>query len=454
MRKLALIVLLCTAAQGQQQLGTIVFRNSGKSEAQVAFLRGVLLMHNFAYPQAKRAFVEAKTIDPKFAMAYWGDAMTYNHPIWNQVDVEAGRRVLQDVAPLKSSVTPRERGYIEAIEALYGDGDKITRDQAYERAMQRLAIANPDDVEAHAFWSLAILGCRPWHQLDERRSIRAAAILEELFPNHPDHPGVLHYLIHAYDDPVHAPLGLRAARRYANVASSAPHALHMPSHIFLQLGMWDDAARSNEAAYALSKQWQEPDLHSLSWLQYIELQQHRYDDAKRVVAEVNGKDEHARGVRETMQVRYAVETGDYTAFDFADPVGRALRAIFEKRFDDAQRAIDDAASKKTDDRYGVTEPEPDELRALLAAARGNMSEALHYAQLAIDAEEKLGVPSGPPEDFKPAHELYGELLLQAGKPKEALEQFQKSLLRTPNRAASLAGAARATSSARVSAVTL
>ncbi|HEY8132792.1 MAG TPA: hypothetical protein VII12_12985, partial [Thermoanaerobaculia bacterium] len=234
MRKLVLILLLCTAAQAEEQLGTIVFPNSGKPEAQAAFLRGVLLMHNFAYPQAERAFVEAQKIDPKFALAYWGEAMACNHPIWNQVDVEAARRVLQNLAPLKSSVTPRERGYIEAVEALYGDGDKIARDQAYERAMQRLATANPDDVEAQVFWSLAILGCRPWHQLDERRSIRAAAILEELFPTHPDHPGVLHYLIHAYDDPLHAPLGLRAARRYAKVASSAPHALHMPSHIFLQ----------------------------------------------------------------------------------------------------------------------------------------------------------------------------------------------------------------------------
>src|SRR5205814_9880703 len=130
-----------------------------------------------------------------------------------------------------------------------------------------------------------------------------------LFPTHQDHPGVLHYLIHAYDDPVHAPLGLRAARRYARVASSAPHALHMPSHIFLQLGMWDEAARSNEAAYALSKEWKQPDLHSLSWLEYIYLQQHRAADAKRLLSEVAGESEHSHGVRETMQVRYAVETG-------------------------------------------------------------------------------------------------------------------------------------------------
>jgi tetratricopeptide (TPR) repeat protein len=452
MHKLALIVLLCTAVQAQEQLGTIVFPNSGKPEAQAAFLRGVLLLHNFAYPQAERAFVEAEKIDPNFAMAYWGEAMTHNHPLWNQFDGEGGKRVLGQLTPLKS-VTARERGYIEAVEALYGGGDKAVRDSGYEKAMERLARTNPDDVEAQVFWALSILGSRGWHKIDPRRSMRAAAILEELFPMHADHPGVLHYLIHAYDDPIHAPLGLRAARRYAKVASSAPHALHMPSHIFFQLGMWDDAARSNEAAYALSKEWvarehtagDKHDLHSLIWLQYVYLQQHRYSDAKRLLDEVEPSEGDGR---ETMQLRYAVETGEWSAFDFAHFVGRTLRAIAEKRFDDAQRAIDELSSKKNSDHHGdhyeVSAPEPDELRALLASARGAMSEALHYAQLAVATESSLDdVLSGPPDDFKPANELYGELLLQAGKPKEALQEFETSLLRTPNRAASVAGLKRA-----------
>jgi tetratricopeptide (TPR) repeat protein len=442
MRKVLLAMLLCTSASAQEQLGTIVFANSGRPEAQPAFLRGVLLLHNFAYPQAKRAFVEAEKIDPGFVLAWWGEAMTYNHPIWNQVDISEGRRVLQSVKPLKQAATPRERGYIDALELLFGEGDKTARDYAYEHAMERVAKDNPDDAEAQVFWALSILGSRAWHQLDERRSMRAAAILEELMPTHAAHPGVLHYLIHAYDDPVHAPLGLRAARRYSKVASSAPHALHMPSHIFLQLGMWDDAARSNEAAFALSKEWHEPDLHSLSWLQYVYLQQHRTADAKQLLGQVDAKDDHARGVRETMQVRYAVETGEWSAFDFTGPVGLALRAIAETRFDDAERAIKDADSKKGEAHADVSEPEPDELRALLAAARGQMKEALHYAELAIKQEEKLGVPSGPPDDFKPANELYGELLMKAGRMQEASEQFHISLLRTPNRAASLAGAQR------------
>ena len=439
MRKFVLLLFLCTAAHAQQQLGTIVFPNSGKPEAQAAFLHGVLLLHNFAYPQAAEAFREAQKIDPKFAMAYWGEAMTYNHPLWNQYDGESGRRVLQELEGLKASATPREQGYIAAIEALYGAGDKTARDDAYEAAMERLAHANPDDVEAQVFWALSILGTRSLHHPDERKSIRAAAILEQVLPSHPNHPGVLHYMIHAYDDPIHAPLGLRAALRYAHVASAAPHALHMPSHIFVQLGRWEDAAHSNEAAYALSLKWNEPDLHSLSWLQYAYLQLHRYADAKRLIGEVKGSDHRANEVRETMQVRYAVETGDWNGLQFSEPVGRALQALAAKRFADARRSIDEAAAK---DPNG---PEPEELRALLAAGRGDTDAALRDAASAVKQEETLGVPSGPPEDFKPANELYGELLLQAGKPKEALAQFQASLLRTPNRAASVAGLKRAQS---------
>jgi hypothetical protein len=441
MRRLALLLLLAVSLHADDRLGTIRFPNSGKPEAQPAFLRGVLLLHNFAYPQAASAFVEAQKIDPNFALAYWGEAMTYNHPLWNQFDLERGRAVLQRLAPLKAAATPREREYVDAVEALYSGAERGARDRAYEAAMERLARDHPDDAEAQAFSALAILGARGWHRVDERRSVRAAAILEELLPTHIDHPGVLHYLIHAYDDPVHAPLGLRAARRYANVAAGAPHALHMPSHIFLQLGMWDEAARSNEAAYALSKQWGAPDMHSLIWLQYAYLQQRRYDDARRLLAEVKPgeHDEHHASARDTMQLRYAVETRQWNDFVFTRGAGRALQAIAAKQYADAQRFIDEAAASKDD--YAATETA--ELRALLDSARGNVDAALQHAKEAVTAEgraDEATIVSGPPDNFKPANELYGELLLQAGRPKEALEQFRASLLRMPNRAASVAGA--------------
>lgn len=456
MRWIALAFLVCAVASADEQLGTIVFPNTGKPEAQAAFLRGVLLLHNFAYPQAARAFVEAEQIDPNFALAYWGEAMTYNHPIWMEVSPEDGRRALKKTAALKT--TPRERAYLDALGALYGEGEKEARDLAYEKAMESLARAYPEDVEARVFWGLSVLGTMRRGEVDGRKQIRTAAILEELYPTRPDHPGVLHYLIHAYDDPLHAPLGLRAARRYAKVASSAPHALHMPSHIFLQLGMWNDAARSNELAYALSQEWVERehaasdqrDLHSLQWLQYVYLQQGRYTEAKRLLDEVKpyeGEKNRELHARENMQARYAVETGDWKAFDFTHPFARGMRAVAEKRFDDVQRAIESLSTKKHGEHYSGRGNEADverlELLAMLAAARGDMNEALRSAALAVEAEKILGVPSGPPDAFKPANELYGELLLKAGRPKEALEQFRTSLFRTPNRAASLAGAAQA-----------
>ncbi len=448
------MLLLALEVQAADQFGSITFPNSGKPGAQEPFLRGVLLLHNFAYPQAAKAFVEAETIDPNFALAYWGEAMTYNHPIWYETDADAGRKAL---AKFNGNVTQRERAYLDAVTTLYSDGPA-----KYEASMERLAKANPDDVEAQVFWALSILGTRARDESDARKQIRAAAILEPLFSLRPDHPGVLHYLIHAYDDPIHAPLGLRAARRYATVASGAPHALHMPSHIFLQLGMWADAARSNEAAYALSQDWvarekastDKRDLHSLEWLQYVYLQQHRYDDAKRLLNEVavkpnEGQREHH--ARDNMQARYAIETGDFSVVDALDPhtpvqFALGVRAAQQKEYAEAQRAIGMMRAANGDMHNmnrKVAEVLRNELLAMLYAARGEKQESLRVAQLAIDAEEGLGSPSGPPEDFKPAHELYADLLLRAGNKEDAAAQYRESLLRTPNRAASLAGLAKA-----------
>ena len=437
------------------QLGTIVFPNSGKPDAQDAFVRGVLLLHNFAYPQAAKAFVEAETIDPSFALAYWGEAMTYNHPIWYETDAEAGKRAL---AKFNGTVTPRERAYLDAVATLYVDGPV-----KYEQAMRKLAATYPDDIEAQTFWALSILGTRARDETDARKQIRAAAILESLLPSHPEHPGVLHYMIHAYDDPVHAPLGLRAAQRYATVAFGAPHALHMPSHIFVQLGMWPDAAKSNEAAYALSKEWvakenapsDKRDLHSLEWLQYVDLQMHRFDDAKRLLAEVapkpnEGMREHH--ARDMMQARYAIETGDWTVLDPLDPhapvqFALGVRAALAREWDEVRRVVGVLQMANGDLHNAsrkVAEVQRYELMALMYAGRGERNEAFRVMQLAVDAEDALGVPSGPAEDIKPARELYADMLLASGRRDDAADQYRASLLRMPNRAASVAGLAKAT----------
>jgi hypothetical protein len=461
MRRLALLLLFAVSLHADDRLGTIRFPNSGKPDAQPAFLRGVLLLHNFAYPQAASAFVEAQKIDPNFVLAYWGESMTSMHPLWYEGEPAAGRAALAKIpAAALAAATPRERAYVEAVRALVGSAPdnepaprrsdiatpplQAARNVRYEAAMAEVANAHPDDVEAQVFHALSILGAKPRGDLDPRSGIRAAAILETLLPAHADHPGVLHYMIHAYDDPLHAPLGLRAAQRYATVASAAPHAVHMPSHIFLQLGMWSEAAKSNEAAYALSKEWGSPDYHSLEWLQYVYLQQHRIDDAKKLIDEVHGAGERYDHARMNMKIRYAIESGDWDAFDFAKEhdapavlFARGLQALAKKKLDDADAAVSALATSAAKPQREVWH---NELLAAIAAARGNAAEQRRLLQAAIAAEELIGVPSGPPDDFKPAHELLGEALLKSGNAKGAAEEFRQSLLRTPNRAASVAGA--------------
>jgi len=301
--------------------------------------------------------------------------------------------------------------------------------------------------------------------------MRAAAGLEELFDDHREHPGVLHYLIHAYDDPVHAPLGLRAAKRYAEVAPAAHHALHMPSHIFVQLGRWDEAAASNEDAWEASVAWVERaghgtghrDYHSLSWLLYAYLQAGRLGaaqgvlDTARLDAAASHMQGRAAGTSAGMRARYRVETlgmgvpasdeapangepDDYLALRLAD----ALAASAAGDAEGAGRAVEAIRTKVGEGG------EPSDARvmertatAALRLAEGRPEEALAAAEEAAEIEAALPPPSGPPDTIKPAHELCGELLLALDRPAEAAEHFAVSLARTPRRALSLLGAARA-----------
>ena len=474
MRRLPLLLLLLLALPLQaQELGSISFPNSGSADAQKPFLRGVAALHSFWYDEAADAFREAEAIDPAFALAYWGEAMTYNHPIWMEVDLAAGQKVVAKLATLDAK-TPREAGYVNAIRVLYGSGKKQERDVAYEQAMEQLALANSGDAEAQAFHALSILGLRAADEPDARKQIRAAAILEPLYAANPLHPGVLHYLIHAYDDPLHAPLGLRAARTYAKVAPAAFHALHMPSHIFLQLGMWKETIASNERSYAVSKEWvarkklprTKRDLHSLQWLMYAYLQESRFEDAKNLLAEIapaDGEDGRERTTRATMQARYAIESGDWSVLPetldvpvastetphagcAAKPYGGdssplafafGLAAVARGDAAAAKAALAQLgvlrAAKKDDVAARTVDVMSKELEASLAAASGDMKAALELAASAVALEERLGSPSGPPDTIKPANELYGELLLQSGNATLAAKQFQRSLERTPNR---------------------
>ncbi len=292
---LYILLLLCSAsARAQKDFGEVAFKNSGPAAAQADFLHGLAQLHNFEYEDAAEHFRNAQQIAPDFALAFWGEAMTKNHAVWHEEDVPAACEILNRLAPtpearLAKAPTEREKLYVRSVEALFSDGTKAERHRQYESALAELHRKFSDDVDGASFYALAILGTAE-NGRDFATYMRAAAVLEEVFPQHPRHPGVVHYLIHCYDDSVHAPLGLRAARIYAKIAPEAAHAQHMTSHIFLSLGMWDDEVKANETAMAVvnrarQKAGKPPGMcgHINEWLEYGYLQQGRVADARRVL---------------------------------------------------------------------------------------------------------------------------------------------------------------------------
>ena len=282
--------------------GQVAFANSGSTAAQKDFLNGLALLHDFEYRSAAAAFRRAQATDPGFAMAYWGEAMTFNHPLWMRQDLKAAQAALKKLAPTATerhakAKTDREKEYLDAVEILLGDGTKIERDFRYMDAMAKLHARYPDDVDATAFYGLAILGTS-----HEGRNIatymRAAGLLEESWRDNRDHPGLLHYLIHSYDDPTHAPLGLRTARLYAKIAPNAGHAQHMTSHIFLALGMWQETVDANLAAIAATEREDKGNNsvrcgHYPSWLEYAYLQLGEVDKARATLTACRGTVEAA-----------------------------------------------------------------------------------------------------------------------------------------------------------------
>ena len=289
------LALLLSVPAASQEFGTIVFPTSATGAAQDAFLVGVKALHNFEFDEAAGAFQRSQKADPSFAMAYWGEAMSHNHPLWAQQDLEAAKKVLDRLDPtpagrVAKAKLPKEKAYFEALHQLYfWAGDKLARDQAYSDALARMSAQWPDDHEISIFYALSLLGTVRSGDTGFRRQALAASIAEAVFQKNPNHPGAAHFVIHAFDDPDHAPLGLTAARAYAKIAPSAAHALHMPSHIFVQLGMWQDAERSNIVAYKAAVDLNtrmklaegREDFHTLSWLAYAVTMLGKIDDAKK-----------------------------------------------------------------------------------------------------------------------------------------------------------------------------
>lgn len=493
---LVLFVSLTPASHAQRaNLGRITFPTSGPAPAQAVFVRGVLLLHSFEYDEAIEAFRQAQRLAPDFAMAYWGEAMCYNQPLWYNENLAKARETLRRLGPTRDAraakaPTAREKGYLDAVERLFGNGVAGVRRRAYADRMAALTAADPGDDEAALFHALAMLAQIPRGERRPDVSLKAGAIATAVLKKNPQHPGAAHYTLHAYDEGEHTRLGLEAARIYAKVAPASSHALHMPSHIFVPLGMWDEASASDEASFAASVAWvkrtgrtiAQQDFHSLSWLQYEYLQQGRFTRARELSkpvaqalaqsadapAHASGagaghvESEIGRGFDQTslkselasMRARMVIDSGAWAEMRGQGTFGNVdeLFALgwSSVKLGDLARA--DAAighlgmaGKAAPDRdtREVVAIMADQLSGLVQMARGAGEAGRAALARAADAEARRPRPIARPDPIKPAAEAYGEALLAAGDTSAAKAQFERALARTPRRAAALLGLARA-----------
>jgi tetratricopeptide (TPR) repeat protein len=478
--------------QGAPLLGRISFPTSGAATAQPAFVRGVLLLHSFEYDDAIAAFREAQKLDPAFAMAYWGEALSYNQPLWLNENLDKARAVLVRLKAIEPP-TAREQGYIDAVERLFGAGDKRSRDRAYADRMAQLHAQFPEDDEASVFYALALLSTIPPGERNLPVSLQAGEIALAVLKKNPGHPGANHYALHAFDDGEHAARALQAARTYARIAPASSHARHMPSHVFLPLGMWDEAVASDESAFAASVAIarrkglpsSQYDFHALSWLHYEYLQQGRFAKARETMAEVeralavpahpaapahHAESEIGKGYGETslkselasMRARLVIESGDWApmkglgkfenidelfalgmaSIPLRDP-GRA-DASFEQ-LTNAAKTIPDPDARQVAQIMAV------EIDGLIKLGRNDRAGALTALARGAQLEARRPKPVARPYPIKPAGELYAEILLGTGDVKAAVVQFKTALARTPGRAQSLLGLARAASAAGLTA---
>jgi tetratricopeptide (TPR) repeat protein len=494
--------LLAQHSHGSEGVGRAHMDTSCAPAVQAAFDRGLALLHNFWYARALAQFQEIQTADPECAMAYWGAAMTYNHPFWDapsREDEAAAWAAVQKGFNARSQ-NDREHMYLLAVAALYKDagaGTKQSRDEAYREQMAVMHEKYPDDDETRLFYGLSILGGIREGTKGFDMQDRAIALFESVYARDTQHPGVLHYLIHAYDDPVHAERGLAAARAYARTAAAVPHAYHMPSHIFTRLGYWDEAAATNENAWQISnddvKAAGEPgelrDFHSLNYLSYNYLQLGRYVDAKKTV--------------DVFATEYAAITNRQTAPESQDLQARHVRGrtifalpdrVVYGYFDTLARFIVESESWSDVPKVPLIAPSSDfvvmklHLEVMAAASRkdtatakakaaemmarariagqhpfvqqiltiqareaaataevaeGDAASAMAEMEAAVAIEDSIDSLSQPPYPVIPAHELYGSMLMVMRRPAEARRHFEEALRRTPGRPKAIVGIARA-----------
>lgn len=476
-------------AEGET-LGVVHFPVSCKQQIQENFTRAVALLHTFGYEEARKAFTVVADQDPGCGMAPWGIAMSYYHPIWAPPTAAelAGGRAAAEKASTLGAGTDKEKGYIAAIGAFYRDSDRVdhrTRALAYKAAMEDLVARHPDDNEALIFYALALLGTAPPNDSTFANQKKAAEILNGLVQKQPQHPGVLHYIIHAYDYPALAEMALPAAREYAKIAPSSPHVLHMPSHIFTRLGLWQESIESNlasaEAARRLVARTHPgatsfDALHALDYLEYAYLQIGDEAKARKVLEEaatVEAFDDPnliAGYALAAIPARFALERHrwdeaskleapkanvPWERFAYAPAITYFAQALGAARAGEPERA--QAALAKLEEIHEtlVKSPVPgpydwagqvESMRlaasAWLAYSEGRKDEAVSLARAAADLEDRVGKHPVTPGAVLPARELLADMLFDMKQPEEALGQYEASLRVTPDRLNGLCGAAR------------
>ena len=461
-----------------EKLGTVSFPTSCRPGVQQEFNRAVALLHSFAYRPAEEAFNSVAAQDPHCATAHWGVAMTHFHQLWEPHLPSEGISVAQNEirqAEMLNAATERERGFINALGLILNDPavPYSTRASNYEVAMHDLAAANPKDVEVQVFYALALISNASPTDKTHFKQKQAAALLEPLYRKFPNHPGIPHYLIHACDSQELASRGLGAARAYAGIAPSAPHALHMPSHIFTRLGMWDDSIESNLAARAAARQQGDTgeELHAMDYLVYAYLQSGRDQEAAQVIQSISSMQnldlgDFKSGYAVTaMPIRYIVERRQWSeAEKVALPPSSALPQVLAiavwargfgfarnghpkevRKLAEALRQIEDRL-RASGAAYWATQVNimTREVLAWSAQAEGRSDEAAAVLGGAADDEDRIEKLPATPGPIIPAREQLGELLIEQGNFAAASKAFETALVNAPGRRGALQGAARAT----------
>jgi len=508
---LALPLVACAASTPARQdlsagdlrrSGTVAFPATCRPELKKDFDTAVALLHSFFYEEARRRFLEIAERDPKCGMAWWGVAMTWYHPLWAPPTPEEMKEGAAAVAKAKAIGAPTdlERGFIEAIDGFFNTEEKPAAGAAVEQSchgprvhgaravcfrdsLEKLRSKFPHELEAQVFYALALLGTAPPTDKLYQNQLRAVEILEPLFRKHPDHPGIAHYIIHAYDYPSLARRGLQAARKYADIAPWVPHALHMPSHIYTRLGMWKESIASNLASAEAARDYASrahggaatmDELHALDYLVFGYLQTNQEDKAGEIVEYVkqvkkfppqnNFASAYAVGA---IPARWALERRKWEeAAALTIPHPEALKGFpFAEAHIEFARAVGGARSGRPEVaraaiarletlKEGLKDPKFQwwinqvEIQRLagagwLARAEGKDADAERLLRQSADLEDKSGTHPVTPGQILPAREQLGDLLMELGRPADALVEYEKSLEAFPNRLNGHAGLARA-----------